>query len=147
MFLYKVILINGVYDIICGLTILEKINIKMFKNLHKKMFKNKIFFDKQSDQLSLNKNLLGFFILSHGFIRFSSSFLCLNNNFIITNCLNKPVNLNLNQEINVILIISYILESMFCLNEMLYYDNIYIDKAFYVSYSSILLAILIVGYT
>ena len=65
----------------------------------------------------------------------------------ITNCLNKPVNLNLNQEINIILIMSYMLESMFCLNEMLYYNNIYIDKAFYVSYSSILLAILIAGYT
>ena len=147
MFLHKVILINGVYDIICGLTILEKMDIEMVKNLHKKMFKNKIFFDKKTDQSTLNKNLLGFFILSHGVIRFSSSFLCLNNNFIITNCLNKPVNLNLNQEINIILIMSYMLESMFCLNEMLYYNNIYIDKAFYVSYSSILLAILIAGYT
>ena len=61
--LQEIVLLNGLYDVLCSLCILQIINIKLIGNLHKSMIKQSL----QNNKLYCR--ILGFFILLYGLIR------------------------------------------------------------------------------
>lgn len=156
--LYKIILIDGLYNILCGLCILKKINIKCLNNLHKKIFKDEVFYGEKNVQSKLNETLLGFFILLYGTIRLLGSIFILseiNNYCIIYNREDstfiyfkhivdkKTYKTLLDNKIlhNAIIISStYIFEALFMFEEMYNNNIIILEKAFIVCYLSILFA-------
>ena len=64
-FINKLIFVNGIYDILCGLSILEIINISLLSKIYLNMFIHKF-----SDQ---EKRLLAYWIITYGFIRLFGS--------------------------------------------------------------------------
>ena len=64
MLLYKIIFINGIYDIICGLSILLLPN-SYIANIHPLIFNDEYLNN------SLLKRLLAYWIITYGFIRIS----------------------------------------------------------------------------
>jgi hypothetical protein len=109
----NILIINGIYDIICGISILFFNNI--FSKLHTSLFKEDI-----SD---INKRFLAYWILTYGFIRLYVGFF---NNY----------------ELLIIGSITYILEALFLEYELLN-NNMDVIKTHIVSLFSILLAIII----
>ena len=61
--LQEIVLLNGLYDVLCSLCILQIINIKLIGNLHKSMIKQSL----QNNKLYCR--ILGYFILLYGIIR------------------------------------------------------------------------------
>lgn len=57
----KIVLLNGIYDILCGLSILKIIKISYLDTLHLSMIKIK------TDEIS--KRFLGYWILTYGIMR------------------------------------------------------------------------------
>jgi hypothetical protein len=68
LLLYKIIFINGIYDIICGLSILLLPNTYYIANIHP------LVFNKEYSNNPLLKRLLAYWILTYGFIRVSIIF-------------------------------------------------------------------------
>lgn len=98
--------LNGLYDILCSVSILT--NVPFIKNIHLSMFK------KQPDD-PLFTRFFAYWIFTYGIMRMS------NNNTIIA--------------------MSYLIESAFFLNEWLHH-SVHTEKALFVIYSSIMLAML-----
>ena len=63
--LYYIIKINGIYDILCALSILKIINIPYLENLHLSMIKD-------YDKSDIFKRFLAYWIFTYGIIRIGS---------------------------------------------------------------------------
>ena len=61
--IYYIIKINGVYDVLCSLTILKWLNIPLLNDLHLSMFKN--------EENEVTKRMLAYWIFTYGIIRLS----------------------------------------------------------------------------
>lgn len=103
--MYNIFIINGIYDILCALTILDVVKIPILQDLHLSMFHEEL--------NDISKRLLGYWIMTYGFMRLS----------------NNPL----------IIYESYILEILFILNEA-YKKNIIPEKALFVVIFSLLLS-------
>ena len=90
--MYYIIKINGIYDVLCSLTILRWLNIPLLNDLHLSMFKN--------EENEVTKRMLAYWIFTYGIIRLSGD--------------------------KALIMLSYIIESVFLLNE---YNNNCMKKA------------------
>ena len=106
-----IIKINGIYDILCALSILKIINIPILCNLHLSMIKDN---QNKNFETQLFERFFAYWIFTYGVIRLSD---------------------------NMILIsYSYYIESLCFVNEYLN-NSVYHDKALFVIVSSFLLGI------
>ena len=113
-----IIIINGAYDILCALCILQIIDISILNNLHISMYINKL-----NDQ---EKRFLSYWIFTYGSVRLFNGF-------------------NLNNELSNYLVTStYIFESIIVLVESKIYNKIHKLDALFPSGTSMILAILII---
>ena len=112
--LNQIIFINGIYDILCALSILGYINIPILNNLHLSMF---IEYDRRQNQKQkLFERILAYWIFTYGIIRISG------NSFLIS--------------------LSYYMESIFIANECLINRTIQLDKGLFVIITSYVLGYL-----
>ena len=103
--MYTLFVVNGLYDILCALTLLDVVKIPILQDLHISMFHREL--------TDISKRLLGYWIMTYGFMRLSNNF------FLIYE--------------------SYILEILFILNET-YKKNIIAEKAIFVVIFSLILS-------
>jgi hypothetical protein len=98
---------NGVYDILCALSILRLINIPYLHldRLHLSMIKN-------SSENPLFERFMAYWIFTYGIMRLS-----VKNSFIVSG--------------------SYYLEALFFANELFKHQSVYVDKALFVIFSSL----------
>ena len=116
MIISTIIKINGVYDILCSISILNILPNSLLTNIHKDIFK----YDKQENIdncYKLFETLLAFFILLYGLIRIFGNKLTIS--------------------------ITYIIEGLYFYNEMQINNTVYTDKASFVIISSTILSILV----
>lgn len=91
----EIIFINGIYDILCALSILRYINIPLLNTLHLSMFM------KNQNQCPLFERILAYWIFTYGIIRLSGNSLLISLSyymeslFIANECfINKTIELN-----------------------------------------------------
>jgi hypothetical protein len=99
--------VNGVYDILCALSILRVVNIPYLDRLHLSMIKN-------NSENPLFERFLAYWIFTYGIMRLS-----VNNSFIVSG--------------------SYFLEALFFANELFKHRSVYVDKALFVIFTSLLI--------
>ena len=63
--LSKIVKINGIYDILCALSILKMVNIPILQNIHLQMFHSNI---------NNNERFLAYWIFTYGVIRLKYNF-------------------------------------------------------------------------
>lgn len=117
MIILTIIKINGIYDILCSMSILKILPNSLLTNIHKNIFK----YDKQEntkDSYKLFERILAFFILLYGLIRIFGNKLSIS--------------------------ITYILEALYFYNEMEINNSVYTDKASFVIISSTILSIFVI---
>lgn len=113
--LNQIIFINGIYDILCALSILGYINIPILNNLHLSMF-IEYEYRIQNQNQKLFERILAYWIFTYGIIRISG------NSFLIS--------------------LSYYMESIFIANESLINRTIQLDKGLFVIITSYVLGYL-----
>lgn len=121
MFNYKYIfLINGIYDIICGLSILFLPN-SLFANIHISIFNDEY---KNND---LIQRLIAYWIITQGIIRISIIF---ENSLIIKN----------------LIILSYLIEIYAFSNEYFIYNSTIYYKTLFIIITSLILCSFMLNY-
>ncbi len=113
--IHKIIIINGIYDILCGLSILHIINISILDKLHVNMFIKKF-----SEQ---EKRLLAYWIITYGCFRLFNSY-----NYI----LNKSL-----------VSLTFMIEALVMCNECFIHNTLYKVNTIIVIILSIILGILV----
>jgi len=108
---YTILIINGIYDIICTISILYGNNI--FSHLHTSLFCIPI--------EDTSKRVLAFFILTYGTIRLYAG-------------------LRRTNELRLLATLSYIIEYMFVLQEVQIYNTMHRNEAYFVMMSCMLFA-------
>jgi hypothetical protein len=115
-FINKLIFLNGIYDILCGFSILKLIDISLLSKLHLNMFINKF-----SDQ---EKRLLAYWIITYGLIRLFGSL----NYFIL---------------VKFLVSITYIIEAVVMYNECFIHKTIDKNDSIIIIIISIIMGLLI----
>lgn len=114
MIIITIIKVNGIYDILCSMSILNILPNTFLTNIHRDIFK----YDKQENidnSYKLFERMLAFFILLYGLVRIFGN--------------------------NISISISYIIEAIYFYYEMEIKNTVYTDKASFVIISSIILSI------
>lgn len=115
-----VIIANGLYDILCSFSILKIVYIPMISpilgTLHLNMIKDYTYNDGRFERF------FAYYILINGLIRTLGG-LCLSDN-----------------NTSAIVFSSYLLESVFILNETFFQDTVILEKGLFVSTTSLILA-------
>uniref|UniRef100_A0A6C0HHM5 Uncharacterized protein n=1 Tax=viral metagenome TaxID=1070528 RepID=A0A6C0HHM5_9ZZZZ len=121
--LYKILLylvkLNGVYDIICAMSILDVfgiLDIPVLQNIHLSMFLLPL--EESSEPNKLCKRMLAYWIFTYGIIRLYSS---------------EPH----------VISRSYYIEAIFIANESLVKNTMHINKAYFVICTSILFGFMV----
>lgn len=63
--MYKIFVINGIYDILCALTILDVVKIPILQDLHLSMFREEL--------NNISKRMFAYWIMTYGFMRLSNN--------------------------------------------------------------------------
>jgi hypothetical protein len=134
MILFNYIFFNGIFDLISGLSLLEKINLVYFKNLYIKLFKENIYNNNFLD-FSLNERLIGYILINTGILRIITSAIIIKN--IVEN---EKYELLFKKHI---LMYTYLFEFLYIFEEFHKKNTIILEKGFIVCYYSILMSILI----
>lgn len=134
MILFNYIFFNGIFDLISGLSLLEKINIVYFKNLYINLFKENLYSNNFLDS-RLNERLIGYILINVGALRIITSAIIIKD--IIENEKNE---LSFKKKI---LMYTYLFEFLYIFEEFYKKNTIILEKGLFVCYYSILMSILI----
>jgi hypothetical protein len=118
MMIDKIIFINGIYDIICALSILY-FNNNYFSNFHIDIFK-----DEYKKNNVMNR-ILAYWILTYGIIRIFAIF----NNYYL----------------NILIIISYLIEILGFVNEEFFYKTTITYKVSFISFLSLIIILFFIN--
>lgn len=118
MMIDKIIFINGIYDIICALSILY-FNNNYFSNFHIDIFK-----DEYKKNNVMNR-ILAYWILTYGIIRIFAIF----NNYYL----------------NILIIISYLIEIFGFVNEEFFYKTTITYKVSFISFFSLIIILFFIN--
>ena len=110
-----IVLVNGMYDILCALAILKCIHVPILDKLHLSMFKPKY------SNLHMHKQQLAYYILGNGLIRTIGGLYMHNPTLVI------------------LVLGSYILEAVIVLYETFVKQTIILENGLFVSITSLIL--------
>lgn len=98
------ICLNGFYDIICGMCLLDVLDVPVLNTIHSSMFE--IYHE------PLVYRMMGYYVLTNGLIRFLFRY----------------------HNYKLLLVYTYLIEGIWCVQEGFVYKTMYPDKAFYVMF-------------
>ena len=107
----KIILLNGIYDILCAISILQIVNIPIINNLHLSML------NLSQDNNPIMQRFMAYWIFTYGVLRIYSGY---SNNYELA-------------------AISYFIEAAIISNEFFIYKSMVINSSVFVIISSIVL--------